>query len=195
MKAMIRERARLIRLTTPNILEELFEMSNRKCDLCGFFIQDLTLAELEHSTPVIHFARNLDLSIEDAIQQANHPSNLRVVHYGCNSSKGGRMTREEWFARGLDKKIGEPKIFTEDELLLFKFRLGVGGRTQVGKNVESGHLERMRNLPQTKAAQRIHGRKAFESGQLAGGCCLRWNIRRGKPCVCGRHLIAVVAAA
>lgn len=57
-------------------------------------------------------------------------------------------------------------------------------------------------------AGRIAGRIAVDSGQLAsiaasggrlggsfgghlGGpitCCLRWNIRRGKPCTCGKHL-------
>lgn len=50
-----------------------------------------------------------------------------------------------------------------------------------------------------KIGGKIQGRKNVESGQLAsicslggkiGGkaaCCLRWNIRRGKPCSCGRH--------
>jgi hypothetical protein len=80
----------------------------------------------------------------------------------------------------------------------------LGGRT----HVESGHLARISKLPQTKAARqqngRVAGRKAVESGQLAnisslGGRkiaesgllvnanCVRWNIRRGKACTCGKH--------
>jgi len=41
------------------------------------------------------------------------------------------------------------------------------GRNQGRKNVESGHLARITKLPQTKAAQREIGRKNVESGHLA----------------------------
>jgi hypothetical protein len=72
----------------------------------------------------------------------------------------------------------------------------LGGRHAV----ESGQLNSIRDLPQTKFAQSKVGRKNVESGHLdkvrtkavcsKGGtvvCCLRWNIRRGKPCTCGTH--------
>jgi hypothetical protein len=44
-----------------------------------------------------------------------------------------------------------------------------GGR----KNVETGHLRSI----------------SSKAGKIQGPitCCLRWNIRRGKPCSCGRH--------
>jgi hypothetical protein len=110
----IQKRAKLIRATTPDILEELWEMQNRKCDLCGQFIQDLVLAALDHSIPIIVFARS-PLPIEEAIKQANDPVNLRATHTFCNKSKGS-MTRDEWFAKGMDGKVGEPEIWTEKEI-------------------------------------------------------------------------------
>jgi 5-methylcytosine-specific restriction endonuclease McrA len=45
-----------------------------------------------------------------------------------------------------------------------------GGRTQGRRNVESGHLASI----------------SRKGGHITN--CLRWNIRRGKPCVCGRHV-------
>jgi hypothetical protein len=61
------------------------------------------------------------------------------------------------------------------------------------KNVESGHLAYI-----SKKGGQVAGRKAAKSGQLArtaskGGCistCKRWNIDRGKPCICGKHFKA-----
>src|SRR5260370_23571720 len=107
----VRERSQRIRAATPNVLGELYEMQNRRCDLCGEPIQDLIVAALDHSTPVIIYARG-PLSIEDAVAQANVPANLRAAHASCNSAKNGR-TREEWFALGLDKKVGKPRVWTE----------------------------------------------------------------------------------
>jgi hypothetical protein len=57
-----------------------------------------------------------------------------------------------------------------------------GGRA----GVESGHVARMRELPQTKAAQHACGRGAVESGQLASICAMggrvgghtRWHVSR-----------------
>jgi hypothetical protein len=90
------------------------------------------------------------------------------------------------------------------------------GKKQGRKNVENGHLASIRtpeniskgtrrrneiygnpSTPESCArAGRIGGRKHVESGHIqALGkiqgyiiCCLRWNIRRGKPCTCGKHL-------
>jgi hypothetical protein len=83
---------------------------------------------------------------------------------------------------------------------------GMGGRISGKMNVESGHLARIRiNGGKTQ------GRKNAESGHMAriqkmglglgskiGGkisTCLRWNIRRGKPCICGKHLQAAAQVA
>ena len=78
----IKERARVIRKATPNgdTLRNLWDMQNRLCDLCGHEIQDLALAALDHSIPVIWFARS-PLPLEDAIAQATHPKNLRCAHF------------------------------------------------------------------------------------------------------------------
>jgi hypothetical protein len=43
----------------------------------------------------------------------------------------------------------------------------ISGHIQGRKGVESGHLARIRELPQSKAAQRASGLRAVESGQLA----------------------------
>jgi len=59
-----------------------------------------------------------------------------------------------------------------------------GGQT----NVESGHMDRMRAKADLAAGGRTAGRMAAENGTLAKAICKRWNINRGKPCVCGTHL-------
>jgi hypothetical protein len=123
----IQQRAKTIRKATPNgqTLENLFEMQNRICDLCGHPIQDLICAALDHSTPIIYFAR-LNVPIAEAAAQANDLKNLRCAHASCNHAKWTR-TREEWFARGLNER-DKPQLMTESELITFRLRLGAGGR-------------------------------------------------------------------
>jgi hypothetical protein len=48
------------------------------------------------------------------------------------------------------------------------------GRINGQKNVESGHLAKLRT-PEHQS----------EAGKVVA--CLRWNIRRSKPCTCGHH--------
>lgn len=178
MDARTQERARLIRNATPDVLENLFEMSNRICDLCGHEIQDLICAALDHSTPVIYFARST-MPIEEAIAQANDPRNLRCAHASCNTAKNG-LTREDWYRRGLnDREV--PRFLTDGQLLELQFRLGAGGRNRsiakltalrvnstgvskgghIGgrKNVESGHMARMQTHANRAAGGRISGPK------------------------------------
>ena len=47
------------------------------------------------------------------------------------------------------------------------------GKNQGKKNVDSGHLASI-----SSTGGKVGGRIV---------CCLRWNIRRGRPCSCGRH--------
>lgn len=202
-------RVALIRNTTPDILEALFEMQNRVCDLCGRPIQALILAALDHSTPVIHFARS-DMPIADAMAQANASKNLRCAHSSCNSRKHNK-TREEWFARGLNEN-DQPRLFTNDELQGLRVRMSergrkggrvsgrqnaksghcariaaAGGRRNhelhpeqsiaIGRrNVENGHMDRIRALPQTREAMRRTGRVLglrFGSVMAESGHCAR----------------------
>ena len=128
---IIQDRLRLIRSTVPNIAEELFEMSNRICDLCGHEIQDLTLAALDHSVPVICFARALEINIADAVRECNDPSNLRIAHASCNAAKGG-LTREEWFAYGLNER-NAPRIYSDDQLQALRLRHSAQARV-AGRN-------------------------------------------------------------
>lgn len=163
----IKERARLIRRATPACLAELFEMQNRICDLCGQPIQDLRCAALDHSTPVIRFARS-DMPLEEAIQRASSPKNLRCAHYSCNEAKNA-LTREEWFTRGMNNRE-YPVPLTEGQLVELRFRRGAGGRAAgpiVGRrNVDSGLLARICSEG-GRAAGPAAGRRAVESGQLA----------------------------
>jgi hypothetical protein len=144
-------------------------MSNRNCDLCGYPIQSLILAVLEHSTPVIHFARNLELPIEEAIRLANAPTNLRCAHSFCNSLKQD-YTREEWFIRGLDKSIIEPKMITDEELAELRFKMGAGGRIGGRKTQELHPDVYKRNgylVGKTGKGGKVSGRMAVENGRLA----------------------------
>jgi hypothetical protein len=83
------------------------------------------------------------------------------------------------------------------------------GVVQGLRNVASGHLTRINELPQTKVAKLATGRANFENkiGIFArtaeqrledcrkGGrtiMCFRYNVRRDKPCVCGSHAAVAV---
>ena len=81
----------------------------------------------------------------------------------------------------------------------------ISGHIQGLKNVESGQLASLRTSEHQAIAGRIGGRKARENktGIFAPGydwskgarivSCLRWRIRRGKSCSCGRHLLEKAA--
>lgn len=95
-----------------------------------------------------------------------------------NGRKGGSITGRMLKERGLG-------IFgLTREQHKSNSRLGgkKGGTISGRMNAENGHLAKLRT-PE-------HQLKAARLGGLIGGkvvCCLRWNIRRGKPCTCGKH--------
>jgi hypothetical protein len=62
----------------------------------------------------------------------------------------------------------------------------VMGLIQGRKNVENGHLKSIAFLGGLAA-----GRKNAENGRMKILLCMRWNVRRGKPCTCGQHQVAV----
>jgi hypothetical protein len=154
-KEEIAQRSKLIRAATPDCLEDLFEMQNRICDLCEQPIQDICLSELDHSIAVYSFAKS-DLSIDDAISQANSVTNLRVSHGACNAAKN-KMSRQEWYERGFNNRENI-RFFTEIELEDFRNRAAAGGLIGGANNAA---------IPGNMAkAGRVSGRKNVESGHL-----------------------------
>ena len=142
-KEEIKERTRLIRAATPDCLEELFEMQNRICDLCGHFIQDISLSGLDHSVSVIYFAKS-PLEIEDAVILANSLKNLRVVHSTCNSSKKDK-SRDEWFKEGLNNREA-PRLLTKEELDNRRDQIRLFHRSNGLKAKQSGQLRKAASL-------------------------------------------------
>lgn len=155
-KTTIRARTTAIRKATPDCREKLFEQQKHICDLCGYDIQDLILAEQDHSIPVRRYAQCLDIALEDAIRECNHLDNLRIVHFSCNKRKHNK-TRDEWFAQGLNKTIELPRIWTDAELAERRASLYERGRRHF---VLHGN-------PATAEGRAKAGRIAVDSGQLA----------------------------
>jgi len=189
----ISKRSKILRKTTPDCLIQQFEAQNRICDLCDGVIQDVVLAELDHSIPIIFYARSLNTPIEQAIKDCNSLHNLRATHSSCNAVKHD-LTRDEWFAQGKNNR--EVKIFSEKEILELRYRAGEGGRNRFrihgdaftaesrsrgGKtsgiqNVLNGHLESIR----TKENQAKGGRTNVLNGNLERIRSLDASIRGGK---------------
>lgn len=71
----------------------------------------------------------------------------------------------------------------------------LGGRIQGKKNADNGHMVRISALGRTPEHQSeacrkrnaLYGYPQTLEGSLKGACGL-WNIKRGKPCTCGKHL-------
>ncbi len=131
----IKNRIKRIRQETPNCLEELFEMQNRLCDLCGLPIQDLICAVVEHSVPIVHFARTVK-TLREASKQANDMKNLRCAHSSCNAVKQ-ELTRDEWFARGLNNR-DIPRIFTLGELENLRQKREAGQKVRAAAGGKKG---------------------------------------------------------
>ena len=179
-KADIEQRADAIRAATPDVLPRLFEMQNQICDLCEHPMQDLIVATLEHSVPVIVFARG-PLPIAKAERQCNAPGNLRAAHGACNSVKNG-LTRKEWFARGLNETVGKPRLLTDGQLLELQFRLGENGRK--GGRI-SGRIQVEKGLGchapgMAEKGGRISGRIAAQNGT---GCHAPGMAEKGERIV------------
>lgn len=165
----LEQRIQAIRQGTPNCVKELFEIQNRICDLCGRPIQDLILAHLDHSIPVIKYAQAWDIALDDAVRECNSLENLRIVHSKCNLIKLDK-TRDEWFEQGLDKLVEETRRLTTNELDALRYKLGEGGRIAGRKNVETGRLEYARKCisPERKiGGGKKAGRLAAMSGRMS----------------------------
>src|SRR6266853_6556283 len=182
-KSEIQERSRLIRASfartiMPEVREELFNKQSGKCfwclkDLSGW---DSVSSQLDHYTSVYMFAERRDLTDAEAVQLANAKANFVLAHPECNKVKNALDADE--FREHMDSGkivLGDSKKWTVEEIEKEKQRLSAigskNGRIGGRKTVESGQLDRIRKLPQTKKAQsetgRIVGCKNVESGQLA----------------------------
>jgi len=164
----IRKRSRYIRVHTPNILPECFELQNHICDLCGQEIQCLEVAELDHSVSVYYFASS-SLDILEAAKQCNGLNNLRAAHARCNSKKR-ILCRDEWFAKGMDILVGSAPVLTEDEIKTLKDRsieIGRIGGTAANKNPRNrNRLKRYRTFESCSAGGKVGGAKNVETGQI-----------------------------
>ncbi len=185
----VRERRELIRAAKPyrSSLENLFEMQNRICDLCGHPIENFICAVLEHSTPIIYFAR-LAIPLEEAIAQAHDPKNLRCAHASCNGAKRD-MTREEWYRRGLNNR-DQPQPLTEGQLLELQFRLGEGGRRSKalglgifapGMSAKGGHRVHELHPEMAVANGRARGRSEAGRKHMAAVGRARAGVVGGSP--------------
>ena len=149
-------------------------MSNRLCDLCGYEIQDICLASIEHSIPVMMYAKCLDVAIEDAIRECNSPDNLRVAHSSCNKMKNSK-TREEWFAQGLNNRE-IPCFLSVAQLQERKLRAGAASR--VNKENKVGIFGMTHE--QHQAAGKASSLKQKENGTGFYGLTLEQRQENGK---------------
>ncbi len=166
------ERIRLIRLafkTDADLRERLWNRQSGTCVICrvGLPYSNDPFLVVDHTHPIVQYAVS-PLSIERAIELANDEDNLAIVHSDCNSAKNAWDLEElhEAIKRG-EVTLSEPNIYTTEQIEAEKIRRAsissIGGR----KHVESGHITRMNELPQTKEAKRAVGRIAHKSGHLA----------------------------
>lgn len=180
-----------------SLRRNFFEQQNGLCILCNQSMQDWSGAftQIEHMIPVRLQAEFYvsGWTLEQVLNNANDLKNLRLSHISCGVRKSD-YDLEEIPENFFDSE--QPRFLTEEEIQRRRERMRIGGRkggTISGKrSVESGqwervrnlpqtkaatkkfcgieHMEWMRNLPQTKAAQRkqgnIRGRQEVESGHL-----------------------------
>jgi len=115
-------------------------------------------------------------------------SNMKQVSGECRAiggRAGGRAAVESGQLDSVRAKANEGlRKWIKDHPKEHLAAVSRGGQ----KNVESGHMARMRAKSDLAAGGRTAGRMAAENGQLASMRCKQWNINRGKPCVCGKHV-------
>jgi hypothetical protein len=122
------------------------------------------------------------------------------IDYGNAGIIGGNKALESGQIASLGRIQGRKNVENGHlALITRKENQSKGGKTQGQKNLESGHLAIIASQG-GKVGGKVAGRKNVESGHLAAirneenqskgakiCCCLRWNIRRGRPCTCGKH--------
>jgi hypothetical protein len=96
---------------------------------------------------------------------------------------GGRIAGTEAAKSGRMQKLGKQqgKINAESGRLrglIPKEILQQNGKMQGINNIKSGHIAQLGKI--------FGGRYLTSDGALRGRCT-RWNINRGKPCICNQH--------
>jgi hypothetical protein len=107
------------------------------------------------------------------------PDNVRLAHLACNQSEKGRVPRDAQVRGALAMHAGWGKTPEAREArqraqaaLTFEQK-SLGGQRGYRTRAERG------DVIQVTAAEASRG------GTI--GTCSRWNIARGKACVCGTH--------
>jgi hypothetical protein len=157
-------------IITDRLRAELYHAQNGLCIVCWRPLQE-DWVSIDHAISIRVWADS-PFPIEEMVRQANLRQNLIAVHPVSNSIKNGSDCEE--FAAHLeadDISIDAPELMTTERVRQLKEQLSAagrkGGRTSGRMNVENGHMDRMRELPQTKAAQRKSGRRNVETGHLS----------------------------
>lgn len=156
--------------------EQLYREQESICAICKKPMQDSSsvICTVDHAISVFDYA-TWDYTIAEACEYANAKHNLLVVHISCNSAK--READYEEFVEGLERGeivLGKQSPLTPEKIQELKTALfersRKAGLIAGRKSVESGHLDKIRELPKTKEAQRkagrIRGRLNVESGHI-----------------------------
>ncbi len=165
----VKERTRAMRLDflrrydRDELREQLYLEQKGICAICGKPMQDSSsvVCEIGHATPVNVIA-NWDWDIEKASEVANSRKNLLLLHMRCNRAQLD-CDFEDFYAvmRRDDNKFGETPKLTAKQIVALKLKLSERNRKAAikagRKNIETGHFDRIRNLPQSKEAYRRNG--------------------------------------
>lgn len=108
------------------------------------------------------------------------PDNVRLSHWFCNLSESGRLTSR------LRKESGQYQSPAHRELGRQLSRRGLPAirrweRSPECHAIRAETCRRVGKLPTTDAE------RAINSASMRVKNCVRWNLNRGKPCVCGHH--------
>jgi hypothetical protein len=138
--------------------QTFFEQQNCLCILCGQTMEgwEGVFSHIEHMIPLRLFAEFYvsGWSLEQVLDNANGLKNLRLSHIACGGRKQDydlEEIPENFFDSVQVENLTAEEIQQYEEWLSERGRKG--GRIAGRKAAESGHMERMLNLPQTKKAQ------------------------------------------
>ncbi len=132
---------------------------------------------------------------------SNRSNNLRLAHISCNVGRNtGRVTPPDVRKKIGDAHRGVPKPPTAKTIAANAARKGKSPTvTQAvldarersrGRKFSQDHSTKISNALRNKSKSAEHKQHLKDAwvGRPLVGQCARWNINRGKPCTCGKHL-------